>query len=211
MSNRRTISNDSGYDLYKYFQDKGIDMLDSMIERHRKVMQTRMDFRYPQEMKSDGTNKDFTNAMRTLTRELKQDGYDPSYLARREQKNQPNQHYHLNLMTNAKKNESRHGVIEKAEKHWANALGLTQQEVHEKKLVYPCNHDPEGNPRPNGYMLDRNAENYEETRGKMIRQISYLTKYNPADTTPSSTRKFFTSQNKARKATAPKASSRKSK
>ena len=199
MSNRNTIDNDSGYDLYKYYRDKGIKMIDIMSARHKLVMQTRMDFRYPQDMHSDGTNKDFTNAMRSFAKELRRDGYDPAYLARREQKNQPNQHYHLNLLTNAKKNESRQGIIEKAEKFWANALGLTQQEVHEKKLVYPCNHDPEGNARPNGYMLNRNSDNYEAIRGKMIRQMVYTTKFDPDDKTPSSTRKFFSSQNKEKK------------
>ena len=194
MSNRRTIDRTSGYDLYKHYRDKGIDMIDSASERHSKVMQTMMDFRYPQDMQSDGTNRDFTNTMRSLTRELRQEGYDPAYLARREQKNQPNQHYHLNLLTNAKKNECRQAIIEKAEKHWANALGLSQDEVHENKLVYPCNHDQDGNPRPNGYMLNRNADNYDETKGKMIQQMSYLTKFDPDDTTPSSTRKFFASQ-----------------
>ena len=29
------------------------------------------------------------------------------------------------------------------------------EEVHRRKLVYPCNHDPQGNPRPNSYLLER--------------------------------------------------------
>ena len=97
-------------------------------------------------------------------------------------------------MTNAKKNECRQGIIERAERHWGNALGMTRDEVREKQLVYRCNRDKDGNPRPNGYTLTRGTGNYAETRSKMIGQMSYLTKHVDADTTPSTTRKFFVSQ-----------------
>ena len=185
---------DTGYRFYKSYLGKGIEMLDSMSRRHGKVMQTRMDFRYAQETESDGSNRDFSRALQGLTKELRREGYDPQYLGRREQNDQPHQHYHLALMTNAKNNECRQRIIEKAERHWGNALGMTPEEVREKQLVYPCNRDKGGNPRPNGYMLTRGTKDYAETRGKMIRQMAYLTKYVDADTTPSTTRKFFVSQ-----------------
>ena len=185
---------DTGYSFYKRYLEKGIELLDSMSRRHRRIMQTRMDFRYPQEMEIDGSNRDFSRALRDLTKELRKDGYDPQYIGRREQKDQPHQHYHLTLMTNAKKNECRQGIIERAERHWGNALGMTRDEVREKQLVYPCNRDEDGNPRPNGYTLTRGTGNYKETRSKMIGQMSYLTKHVDADTTPSTTRKFFVSQ-----------------
>ena len=184
----------TGYQFYETYLNKGIEMLDSMSRRYAKVMQTRMDFRYPQGMQSDGSNEDFSKALQGLTKELNREGYDPQYLGRREQNNQPNQHYHLGLITNAKEHESRRRLIEKAERHWGNALGLTQEEVHAKQLVYPCNKAPNGEPRANGYMLVRGTDNYDVVRDAMIRQMSYLTKYRAEDSTPSSTRKFFVSQ-----------------
>ena len=126
---------ETGYSFYRRYLEKGIELLDSMSRRHRRVMQTRMDFRYPQEMEIDGSNRDFSRALRDLTKELRKDGYDPQYIGRREQKDQPHQHYHLTLMTNAKKNECRQGIIERAERHWGNALGMTRDEVREKQLV----------------------------------------------------------------------------
>ena len=200
---------ETGYRFYKRYLEKGIEILDSMSRRHRQVMQTRMDFRYPQEMESDGSNQDFSRALQSLTKELRRDGYDLEYIGRREQNDQPHQHYHLDLMTNAKNHESRQGIIEKAERHWGNALGMTREEIHEKQLVYPCDRDRDGTPRPNGYMLTRGREDYAETRASMIRQMAYLTKYVPEDTTPSTTRKFFISQyRKERKDLPQKASHR---
>ena len=185
---------ETGYSFYRRYLEKGIELLDSMSRRHRRVMQTRMDFRYPQEMEIDGSNRDFSRALRDLTKELRKEGYDPQYIGRREQKDQPHQHYHLTLLTNAQKHRDHCALIDKAERHWGNALGMTRDEVREKQLVYPCNRDKDGNPRPNGYTLTRGAGNYAETRSKMIGQMSYLTKYVDADTTPSTTRKFFVSQ-----------------
>lgn len=197
MSRKKIIEQkETGYRFYKTYLNKGMEMIDCMSRRHGKVMQTRMDFRYPQDMQSDGSNKDFSKALQGLTKELNREGDDPQYLGRREQKDQVNQHYHLDLLTDAKKHESRRRVIEKAERHWGNALGLTPEEVHEKQLVYPCNRDMNGDPRPNGYMLVRGAEDYDTVRNTMIRQMSYITKFDAEDTTPSSTRKFFVSQYK---------------
>ena len=189
-----TEQKETGYRFYKTYLNKGIEMIDSMSGRHGRVMQTRMDFRYPQEMESDGSNRDFSRALQGLTKELRREGYDPQYIGRREQKDQPNQHYHLDLLTNAKNHESRQRIIEKAERHWGNALGMAQEEIHEKQLVYPCTKDGNGNPRPNGYMLARGTGGFETTRKTMIRQMAYVTKYVPEDTTPSTTRKFFVSQ-----------------
>ena len=180
---------ETGYSHYKTYLTKGIEMIDSMSQRHRKVMQTRMDFRYPQEMVTDGSNKDFSKALQGLSKELNKDGYDPQYLGRREQNDQPHQHYHLNLLTNAKKHENRYGIIKKAERHWGNALGLSLEDVRNMGLVDYCDKD-----HPNGYMLTRGSGDYIETRDHMIRQMSYLTKYVQKDTTPTATRKFFVSQ-----------------
>ena len=185
---------ETGYTCYNNYLTKGMEMLDSMTKRYHKVLQTRMDFRYPQDRQSDGSNKDFSKALQGLAKELNREGDDPQYLGRREQKDQANQHYHLNILTNAKKHESRRRIIEKAERHWGNSLGLTPEEVHNRGLVDYCDRDINGEPHPNGYTLIRGADDYEPTKHAMIRQMSYLTKYDPDDTTPSSTRKFFASQ-----------------
>ena len=98
------------------------------------------------------------------------------------------------ILIDGNKRRCRRTLLEQMERHWANTLKIPVEEVHAKKLVYPCNPDQDGNPRPNGYMLERNAIDFNDTREAMIRQLSYLTKHDPEDTTPSSTRKFFISQ-----------------
>ena len=177
----------------KYLR-KGIQMIESMAGRHSKALQTRMDFRYPQSYQSDGSNRDFSTVLKTFSKELCRKKYDPQYIARREQKKSTNPHLHVNMIVNGNKKRCRASMVESAEKHWANTLGIPVEEVHEKQLVYSCNKDPEGNPRPNGYMIDRNKPDHDEMKNNAIRQMSYLAKKDPEDVTPSSTRKFFTSQ-----------------
>lgn len=174
------------------YLDRGIQMIDSMSSRHSKVFQVRMDFRYPQEMESDGSNQDFQKTLQGLSRELTRQGCDPQYIARREQVSSHNPHLHLVLMVDGNKRRCADTLNRIAEKHWANTLGMPEEEVHRRKLVYPCNHDPQGNPRPNSYLLER--RNPGDTKAKMIQQLSYLAKVDERDVTPSRTRKFFYSQ-----------------
>lgn len=174
------------------YLDRGIQMIDSMSSRHSKVFQVRMDFRYPQEMESDGSNQDFQKTLQGLSRELARQGCDPQYIARREQVSSHNPHLHLVLMVDGNKRRCADTLNRIAEKHWANTLGMPVEEVHRRKLVYPCNHDPQGNPRPNSYLLER--RNPGDTKAKMIQQLSYLAKVDERDVTPSRTRKFFYSQ-----------------
>lgn len=174
------------------YLDRGIQMIDSMSSRHSKVFQVRMDFRYPQEMESDGSNQDFQKTLQGLSRELTRQGCDPQYIARREQVSSHNPHLHLVLMVDGNKRRCADTLNRTAEKHWANTLGISEEEVHQRKLVYPCNHDPQGNPRPNSYLLERRDPG--DTKEKMVQQLSYLAKVDEKDVTPSRTRKFFCSQ-----------------
>ena len=59
------------------YLNRGIKMIDSMSSRHSKVLQTRMDFRYPKEIQSDGSNQDFQKTLQSLSRELTRKKYDP--------------------------------------------------------------------------------------------------------------------------------------
>ena len=99
-------------------------MIDSMSSRHSKVLQTRMDFRYPKEIQSDGSNQDFQKTLQSLSRELTRKKYDPQYIARREQISSHNSHLHLALMVDGNKCRCADTLNRIAEKHWANTLGM---------------------------------------------------------------------------------------
>lgn len=176
------------------YLDKTISMVESMTEKHSKVLQVRLDLKYPKEITSDGTNNDFQRTMESMMKEFSRKGYDPQFIARREQRESKNPHYHLVIQVDGNKKRDRTSIIESAEHHWSQTLGLTQQEVHEKKLVFSCNYNPHNEPLPNGYMLNRNAVDFQNRKNEAVRQLSYLAKKEPEDMTPSHTRKFFSSQ-----------------
>lgn len=63
----------------KRFLDKAIDLIDTMTERHSKVSTVRIDVRYPRNINSDGTNKDFQAvAMPSGTKSSGQTGHSRS-------------------------------------------------------------------------------------------------------------------------------------
>ena len=151
--------------FYIQHLEKGIRMIDSMSRRHSKVLQERVDLRYPKTIKSDGSNADFSTTLQNYTKDLTRKKVDVQYFARREQRNQSdNPHLHVAILVDCNKRRCRQSLLEQMEKHWADTLKMPVEEIHAKKLVYPCNHNQDGNPRPNGYMLERKAIEFNDTR-----------------------------------------------
>ena len=197
-----------GYELaqknQKYsrkYLDKAIDLVETMTERHSKVLTLRVDVRYPKSINSDGTNRDFQHLTENLMKDYERKGYDPQYIARREQKESKNPHLHLGVALDGSKKRDRNSVIEDIENQWGNVLGMTQEEIKECKLIYPCNTDPQGNARSNGYLIERPQKGdldglikYQEDKDGAVKQLSYLCKRENDDMTPSRTRKIFSSQ-----------------
>ena len=190
---------DQKYSL-KYL-DKAIDLIETMTERHSKVLTVRVDVRYPSSINSDGTNRDFQHLMENLMKDYERKGYDPQYIARREQKKSRNPHLHLGLAMDGSKKSARNNVINDIENQWGNVLGMTAEEIRESKLIYPCNTDSQGNARPNGFLIERPPKGdleglmkYQNDKDGAVRQLSYLCKRETEDMTPSRTRKIFSSQ-----------------
>ena len=183
------------------YLDKAIDLIDTMTERHSKVLTVRVDVRYPKSIRSDGTNKDFQHLTENIMKEYERRGYDPQYLARREQKKSKNPHLHLELVLDGSKKRDRGSVVNDLEHQWGNVLGMTPEEIHAEKLIHPCNADSQGNARPNGYLIERPKKGdvdglikYQDDKDHAVKQLSYLCKREVGDMTPSRTRKIFASQ-----------------
>ena len=168
----------------------------SMTDRHSKVLVARVDIRYPQDYVADGSNKDFSSTMQAVCREFSRKGYDPQYIAKREQKTSVNPHLHVAVLLDGNKKRSIASIHKTFEKHWANQLGIPLEEVQQKALVYPCNKAPDGSPRANGRMVKRSPYPCEQRLqiNETIKHLSYIAKIDDDDVTPSSTKKFFTSQ-----------------
>ena len=180
---------------FSYDYIRAIDgVITTMTERHSKVLVVRFDLRYPKDHNADNSNNDFSGTMQGVCREFSRKKYDPQYVARREQVSSENQHYHVGILLDGNKKRSMNAVRETVEKHWARQLDIPLEEVQQKALVYPCNKTPDGSPRESGRMIKRGTWENRKQKEETMRQLSYLAKVNENDLTPSSTKKFFTSQ-----------------
>ena len=180
---------------------KIMEMTDSMIARHSKVLQIRFDLRYPQnhipqkQISSGRKRSDFSKTMQAVVQELNRKHLDVQYIGKEEQENSIHPHAHFGLQINGNKKQHRSSIVPIVEKHWGHTLNIPAEEVHRKQLVFPCNQDGEGNPRANGYRIDRNdVLHFREQKEAAIRQLSYLAKERGSDTLPKGTRKYYFSQ-----------------
>ena len=170
------------------------NLLWTMTERHSKVLIARLDLRFPKDHNADKSNRDFSKTMQAVCQEFSRKGYDPQYVAKREQMTSENQHYHVGILLDGNKKRSINAVREAVEKHWARQLDIPLEEVQQKALVYPCNKAPDGSPRESGRMIKRGSWEQKTDEKESLKQLSYLAKVDSRDVTPSSTKKFFTSQ-----------------
>ena len=170
------------------------NLLWTMTERHSKVLIARLDLRFPKDHNADKSNRDFSKTMQAVCQEFSRKGYDPQYVAKREQMTSENQHYHVGILLDGNKKRSINAVREAVEKHWARQLDIPLEEVQQKALVYPCNKAPDGSPRESGRMIKRGLWEQKTDEKESLKQLSYLAKVDSRDVTPSSTKKFFTSQ-----------------
>ena len=170
------------------------NLLWTMTERHSKVLIARLDLRFPKDHNADKSNRDFSKTMQAVCQEFSRKGYDPQYVAKREQMTSENQHYHVGILLDGNKKRSINAVRETVEKHWARQLDIPLEEVQQKALVYPCNKAPDGSPRESGRMIKRGSWEQKTDEKESLKQLSYLAKVDSRDVTPSSTKKFFTSQ-----------------
>ena len=180
---------------------KIMEMTDSMIDRHSKVLQVRFDLRYPhdhtpqQELSQGRKRSDFSRTMQAVAQELNRKHLDVQYVGKEERENSIHPHAHFGLQINGNKKQRRNSILPIVEKHWGKTLNIPAEEVHRKQLVFSCNQDGEGNPRANGYRIDRNdVLHFQEQKEAAIRQLSYLAKERESDTLPKGTRRYYFSQ-----------------
>lgn len=192
---------EQNYTFNKNAMKKIVEMTDSMIDRHSKVLQIRFDLRYPQdyipqqEPSQSRKRSDFSRTMQAVAQELNRKHLDVQYVGKEERENSIHPHAHFGLQINGNKIQHRNSILPIVEKHWGHTLNIPAEEVHRKQLVFPCNRDGEGNPRANGYRIDRNdVLHFQDQKEAAIRQLSYLAKERESDTLPKGTRKYYFSQ-----------------
>ena len=180
---------------------KIMEMTDSMIARHSKVLQIRFDLRYPQdhipqqELSQGRKRSDFSRTIQAVVQDLNRRHLDVQYVGKEERENGIHPHAHFGLQINGNKMQCRNSILPIVEKHWGKMLNIPAEEVHERQLVFPCNQDGEGNARANGYRIDRNdVMHFQEQKEAAVRQLSYLAKERESDTLPKGTRRYYFSQ-----------------
>ena len=159
------------------------------MDRHSKVFVMRFDIRFPK----DDSNQTFSKFQAEFMRKERRAGYDPSYVAVREEgEREGHPHYHEILIVNGNKTQSTHKHIENANAALNLVLELEQNTI--SGLIHNCNGKDK---QRNGIMIDR-SKLFISEENDAFRQASYLAKESQKDT-PDGMRELFASNLKRRK------------
>ena len=165
------------------------DRFEDAMERHSKVFVMRFDVRFP----DDESNQTFSKFQAEFMRKERRAGYDPSYVAVREEgEREEHPHYHEILILNGNKTRNIHKHIENANAALNLALGVEQNTP--TGLIHNCN--GKNNPQRNGIMIDR-SKLFVFDEDNAFRQASYLAKESQKNT-PDGMRELFASNLKKR-------------
>ena len=162
---------DKNLACYEKVLSKIETVLDSMLDKHSKVMIARLDLRYPNSdniICNSNLVSDFTyNLKRSLNREKNAGNHfvDAQIITVQEQDKSNHPHFHLAVIVNGNAKRSPYPIFDKANKLWKTATGSSSD-----GLVDYCNR------HENGIIIDRNSPSFEKDFDKAFYQLSYLAK-----------------------------------
>jgi hypothetical protein len=174
--------------------DRLDDQFNHMIERHSKVLQVRLDLRYPQDHSVEPQQGDFHRFCKNFKRNLERnyplveegkvrskkihfknedipsikhqvDPHITLVLEKHTTENHPHAHVVVHVNGNAKK--SPYGIQQRAVREWNTVLGTTGN----TGLVDFCDRE-----NTCSYIIDRNSPDFETIRNQAFHQASYLAK-----------------------------------
>lgn len=178
------------------------DQMTYMTASHSKVLQTRVDIHYPHNYQGIPNQKDFCKFCKNFKRNLEnnytipqgdqqrgkrkkdndgnalipQHKVDPHIVLVPEQhgKNR-NPHAHVVVQVNGNAKRNPLDIMKRAEREWATVLGIESA----KGLVHYCNTNG-----PAHHFIDRNSNDFEESKQAAFLHSSYLAKTNGKEYRP---------------------------
>lgn len=149
--------------------DKIIDGLHLYTECHCKTFAVIFTLKYPTNL-SQVDNAPIKAFMDRFTKHLEWKGLDPFYIWVREQDTSPNPHYHVLLLLNGSKIQSKYGIMEEAKRIWGHINDC------EPSGLVDYSWEP--------WMLRRTAPDFQAVLADCIFACSYLAKTNTKGSAP---------------------------
>ena len=149
-----------------------IQLLSFYTSKHGKTLVVRCDLKYPTDYKEVFYNDDIVRFSAYIIQHYKHQGYDPYYMWVREQEASLHPHYHFLILLNGNKVRAYHHVFDTARSMWGNIIGSSQQ-----GLIDHCTRSKNGEQHENGILLVRSSEDYQQRYGEVLRQVSYMAKF----------------------------------
>lgn len=172
------------------------EQMETMSNKHNKVLFVRFDLRYPIGYESSDGSEHVSELFKRLVEKYQRQGVDTRYIWAREQKNdQDVQHYHCVLLMDGNRVQRYFSILEVVTEIWGRILGRDG-----RGLVDYC--DRQGNgimirrPSSNavGPELMRQQNDYKEKFDQCYKWASYLAKVNQKAYTPYSMRSYGASR-----------------
>ena len=167
-------NNEKENGCYSYLLNSIKNVMDSMINKHSKVLFLRFDLRFPDGQNYSKDNQLVKKFIYYFARNCKNMGIYLKYIWVRERSREKHQHYHLVVLLNGNKTQNIYGHLKLCEEIWAHVLNIHNA----KGLVDYCIYNRNGDFQENGIMIIRNSSDFDKTYNRCFHWASYLAKIN---------------------------------
>ena len=149
----------------------------TQLSKHSKVLQTRLDVRYPVDYEGEVSNSHMSTLFDYVERALDSKRYsgghkvDAKHIAVAEQSSAEHPHFHAIMVVNGNAIQKEDVIFKLADKYWKSIL-----KTERDGLVHHCNKDKRGNYHKNGIMVKRGQPDEQERLEECREQARYLAK-----------------------------------
>lgn len=167
------------------------EQIDNKLAHCPVIYAMRFDVHMPKDLKVPD-NRLFSRIQAHFIKKEKRAGYDPSYVAVREESPQGGVHYHELLLVNGKRTERICNHIKNANEALNSALGYPPGT--RSGLINNCTRDRNGKEQRNGIMIDSRSYTAGSREKDCFRQASYLAKDSQKDNIAKGQHEIFSSR-----------------
>ena len=167
------------------------DIFDYKITHCPRTFVMRFDVHMPKGI-AEQDNKVFSKFQALFIKKEKRAGYDPDYIAVREESKNSGVHYHEDLFLDGKKTQRIYNHIKNANDALNSTLGLPKGTL--SGLINDCTKNRKGESQRNGIMIDRGSCSAVNSENDCFRQASYLAKDSQKDSTGKWQHEIFSSR-----------------
>lgn len=195
LINNLSVNAYTGYPVFVSATENYQQQLRYMYSKYGKVLVLQCLAHFPTYMKADSSNATIVNTMKKFHLMTRRAGVEILTFWGREQKDSPNQHYHIGLICDGTRITNPDEVFNWLNGIWSREIGVAvESNMIHRSSCNPLNLSLDTSSLSRGIRIDKSSETVQNQLNDASNWLSYITKTRQKGKAPEGVREFGFSQ-----------------